>query len=102
MAKRRIRRERRKFTAEFKAEVGSLVDQGDRALPQVCRDLDLTDLSVRRWVEQSQGKKTITDSRESTETDKQELVRLRAENKRLKMESEILKKATAFFVTKSN
>ena len=71
MAKRRTPRVRRKFTAEFKAEVVSLVEQGDRTLSQVCKDLDLTDSSVRRWVEQSQSENTITNSKESTPTDKE-------------------------------
>lgn len=101
MAKRRTSRERRKFSAQYKAEVVNLVEQGDRTLPQVCRDLDLTDSSVRRWVEQHEGKTSITTSKESTESEKQELARLRAQVKRLEMEREILKKATAFFVKES-
>lgn len=101
MAKRKTRRERRKFSAEFKQEVVTLIQQGDRTLPEVCRDLDLTDSSVRRWVEQIQGKNNIGITAEQSESDKQELDRLRAENKRLKMERDILKKATAFFAKES-
>lgn len=99
MPERKIRRERRKFSVEFKHEVVALFQQGDRTLPEVCRDLDLTESSVRRWVEQIQGTTTITT--DQTESDKQELVRLRSENKRLQMERDILKKATAFFAKES-
>lgn len=101
MAKQKVRRVRRKFTAEFKQEVVTLIEQGDRTLPQVCRDLDLTDSSVRRWVEQLQGKSAITASADKIESEKQELNRLRADVKRLKMERDILKKATAFFAKES-
>lgn len=101
MAKRRTRRERRKFTAEFKQEVVALIQQGDRTLPEVCRDLDLTDSSVRRWVEQIQGKTIIGTTADQSESNAQELDRLRAENKRLRMERDILKKATAFFAKES-
>ena len=101
MAKRKTRRDRRKFSAEFKQEVVTLIQQGDRTLPEVCRDLDLTDSSVRRWVEQIQGKTNIATTEDQAESDKQELDRLRAENKRLKMERDILKKATAFFAKES-
>lgn len=101
MAKRKTRRERRKFSAEFKQEVVTLIQQGDRTLPEVCRDLDLTDSSVRRWVEQIQGKTSIITAADQSESDKKELEHLRAENKRLKMEREILKKAAAFFAKES-
>ena len=47
------KRKRRKFTAEFKAEVVALCRQGDRTVPQVARDLDLTESSVRNWMKQA-------------------------------------------------
>ena len=46
------RRPRRSFTPSFKAEVVALVRQGDRTIPTICRDLDLSETAVRRWVEQ--------------------------------------------------
>ena len=101
MTKRKTRRERRKFTAEFKEEVVALIQQGDRTLSQICRDLDLTDSSVRRWVEHREGNTAITNSTTGKESDKEELARLRAENKLLKTERDILKKATAFFAKDS-
>lgn len=101
MAKRKTRRERRAFTPEYKAEVLALVRQGEKSVSQICRDLDLTDSSVRLWIKQDifdNGKMT---QNSLSETDQQELERLRNENKRLKMERDILKKATAFFAKES-
>jgi transposase len=48
------RRRRRAFTAAYKAEVVELCRKGDRTIPEVARDLDLTDSSVRRWAEQAE------------------------------------------------
>ncbi len=101
MAKRKTQRERRAFTPEYKAEVLALVRQGEKSISQICRDLDLTDSSVRKWIKQDviDNGKMIQNS--LSETDQQELNRLRSENKRLKMERDILKKATAFFAKES-
>ena len=43
------RRARRAFTPSFKAEVVALVRQGDRTLPAICREMDLSETAVRRW-----------------------------------------------------
>ncbi len=91
------KRRRRSFTAEFKQEVVRLCEVGDRTIAQVAKDLDLTETALREWVKRAEidaGKGPVgaltTDERE-------ELTRLRRENKRLQMEREILKKAAAFF-----
>ena len=47
------RRPRRSFTASFKAEVIALVRQGDRTIPTLCRELDLSETAVRHWVAQA-------------------------------------------------
>jgi transposase len=89
------RRARREFTAEFRAEVVELCRAGDRSISQVCRDLDLTESAVRRWVEQAEidaGRKRGLSSDERAE-----LARLRRENRVLREERDILKRATAFF-----
>ena len=48
------RRTRRAFTAEYNAHVVDLCRRGDRSVPEVARDLDLTESSVRRWMEQTE------------------------------------------------
>ena len=101
MAKRKTQRERRAFTPEYKAGVLELVRQGEKPISQICRDLDLTDSSVRKWIKQDVIDNGKMKQNSLSETDQQELNRLRGENKRLKMERDILKKATAFFAKES-
>lgn len=97
MAKRKTRRERRTFNDEYKQQVLELVRVGDKSVSQICRDLDLTSSTVRKWIKTDQTTNGIMTQNSLSETDQQELERLRTENKRLKMERDILKKATAFF-----
>ena len=89
------RRRRRAFSAEFKAEVIQLCRAGERSIGEVARDLDLTESSVRRWVEQAE----IDEGRRQglTSDEREELARLRRENRVLREERDILKRATAFF-----
>ena len=96
MANRKARRERRVFNDEYKQQVLELISAGDKSVSQVCRELDLTESSVRKWIKTDQSTNGIMTQNSLSETDQQELVRLRTENKRLKMERDILKKATAF------
>lgn len=89
-------RARRSFTPEFKAEIVELCQRGDRTLPQVARKFDLTETAVRNWLNQA-----ATDAGErpglSTQ-ERVELAELRRENRQLRQDVEILKRATAFFV----
>jgi transposase len=88
-------RPRRSFTPEFKAEIVELCRRGDRSIGQVARDFDLTETSVRSWVKQAeidQGERPGL-----TTEEKEELTRLRRENRSLKEDVEILKRATVFF-----
>ncbi len=89
-------RPRRAFTPEFKAEIVELCQRGDRTIGQIARDFDLTETAVRQWVKQAElDAGTRTDGLTSDEH--AELARLRAENRRLQQDNEILKRATAFF-----
>ena len=91
------KRKRRKFTTEYKAEVVALVRQGDRSVCQLSRDLDLTESSVRGWVKQADIDQGKGPEGALTSEEKDELHRLRRENRQLRMDREILKAATAFF-----
>ena len=102
MAKRKTRRERRSFNDEYKQQVLELIRVGDKSVSQICRDLDLTQSSVRKWIKADQTTNGTMTQNSLSETDQQELERLRTENKRLKMERDILKKATAFFAKESH
>ena len=90
-------RKRRKFTPEFKSEVVELCRRGDRSVAQVAEDLDLTVTAVRRWVQQAAVDQTDGGSGSLTSEEREELRRLRRENRQLLEDREILKKAAAFF-----
>ncbi len=90
------RKQRRSFSAEFKADTVRLCRVGDRSIAQVARDLGLGETAVRRWVEIA-PKAGAGASGALTATERDELIRLRRDNKRLVMEREILKQAAAFF-----
>jgi transposase len=95
-------RKRRGFSDEYKAEVVKLVKEGEKGIAQVCRDLDLTQSAVRRWVAQSDAAAGHGASGALTRDEQEELRRLRREVQQLRMEREILKKATAFFAKESS
>ena len=89
------RRRRRSFTRQFKAEVVALVRQGDRTVPALCGELDLTETAVRRWVAQAAVDAGERDG--LTIEEREELRRLRRENRVLRDERDILKRAATFF-----
>ena len=91
------KRKRRSFTKEFRAEVVELCERGDRSIGQVARDLDLTETAVRSWVKQAAVGQGDGPAEALTTDEGEELRRLRRENRQLREEREILKKAAAFF-----
>jgi transposase len=95
------KRQRRSFSAEFKAEAVRLCRVGDRSVKQVAGDLDLTETALRDWVKRSDIDAGQGPPGALTTAEREELTRLRRENKRLQMEREILKKAAAFFAKES-
>ncbi len=98
MAKRK-RRSRRKFTDEFKQEAVKLVTLNGLTVAEAARNLGIHPNVLRNWklnFEADQEDPTLT------EDERMEMARLRAENRRLRMERDILKKATAFFANEKN
>jgi transposase len=90
------RRPRRQFDDDFKAQAVRLVLDEGKTVGSVARDLDLTETALREWVnraraDRSGGKTGLTTA------EREELARLRKENRILQEEREILKKAAAFF-----
>ena len=90
-------RRRRSFIPEFKAEIVDLCQRGDRSVGQVARDFDLTETAVREWVRQAERDSGAREDGGLTSTEREELAQLRRENRRLREDVEILKRATAFF-----
>jgi transposase len=89
-------RRRRSFTPEFKAEIVELCQHGDRSVGQVAKDFDLTETAVREWVKQAE-RDAGTRNDGLTTAEREEFNALRRENRRLREDVEILKRATAFF-----
>lgn len=92
-------RPRRSFTPEFKAEIVELCQRGDRSVGQVAKDFDLTETAVRLWVSQA-GADAGTGSGLTT-AEREELAALRRENRRLRQDVDVLKRATAFFANET-
>ena len=90
------RRARRQFSEEFKAGAVRLVLDEGKTVSAVARELDLTASALSGWVRQSRADRTKGRTGLTTE-ERQELARLRKENRELRLEREILKKAAAFF-----
>ncbi len=95
------KRKRRSFTDEFKRDTVRLVRESGKTVAEVARDLDLTESAVRNWVRQANIDEGRGARGELTTPEREELHRLRRENKQLQMEREILKKAAAFFAKES-
>jgi transposase len=87
------RRHRRRFSPEFKAEAVRLVQQTGDSIPTIARELGVTVTSLRTWVDAGRP----APREPLTEDERSELLRLRRETRQLRMERDILKKATAFF-----
>ncbi len=84
------------YTTEFK-ELAVKRIKDNQSVSTVCKELGLSDQTVRNWVKAAaEGKLSGAGGRVVTPVE-MELSRLRAENIRLKRENEILKKATAYF-----
>jgi transposase len=92
----RRRRPRRHFDDDFKAQAVRLVLDEAKTVGAVARDLDLTETALREWVKRAQADRTHGRTGLTT-AEREELARLRKENRELRTEREILKKAAAFF-----
>ena len=90
------KKKRRRFTAEQKADAVRLVREVG-SVAQVARDLDLTETSLRNWVKQSEIDEGRGPEGALTTEEKEEMRRLRRENRTLRMERDFLKKAAVFF-----
>ena len=92
---------RRFFTAEQKAEAVNIVNQSGKPVSQVAKEMGLTESCLRKWVRQSRIAAQPRIEGELTSAAQQELVLLRRELKRVKLERDFLKKAAAFFAKES-
>lgn len=89
---------RRAFDAAFKLQVVKIIRDQSLSVGQVCKDLNLVDSAVRRWLtqfdEEIAGRCDIS---KPLTAEQQRIRQLEAENRQLKSDNELLKKASAFF-----
>ncbi|MBO0758294.1 MAG: transposase [Bradyrhizobiaceae bacterium] len=94
-------RTRPPYPPEFRAEAVELIRSGTKSIRQLSHDLGISDQTLRNWVRQTD----IDAGRRQdglTTTEREELRRLRAENRTLRMERDLLKKAAVFFASDSD
>jgi transposase len=89
------------YTLEFKLEALRRV-RGGEAIRKVAREIGVPEQSIRNWVKaRAEGKLGDAEKAKPITPEQMEISRLRAENARLKMEMEIIKKAAAYFARES-
>ena len=89
-------RTRPPYTEEFRREAVGLIRSGQRSLPEAAKGLGVSQQTLRNWLKQTDVDAGRAEGVSSEE--REELRRLRRENRVLREEREILKKAAAFFV----
>ena len=94
---------RRTFTPEFKADAVRRIAEQGKSLAEVARELDLGESMLRAWKQATakNGDRAFP-GKGNPPAIEEELRRLRAENKRLTMQRDVLKTATAFFAGESS
>jgi transposase len=94
--------ERRQYTKEFKREAVELANRGDYTVTAAARSLGISRNMLDRWRREYRKREQDAFPGAGHQTPElEELNRLREENRKLKMEREILKKAAAFFAKES-
>ncbi len=89
---------RRTFDDSYKLEIVKMIKDQGLAVQQVCRDQSIGETSVRRWVQQYEAEQLGQAGIGKPLTAEQQRIRqLEQENRQLKVDNDILKKATAFF-----
>ena len=93
---------RRRYSEEFKVQAVKMVTEQGLSLSEVAKDLGIHHSMLAKWIkklEQEQGQAFRGNGNRTAE--EEELHRLREENRKLRMERDILKKAAAFFAKQS-
>ena len=96
------RKKRRKFTPEQKAQAVRIVRESGKTLRQVAEEIDIPQSSLSRWVSQAKVDDRQDPLGPLTSEERTELVQMRRELRRVRMERDFLKKAAAFFARENS
>lgn len=96
-----MRRPRRTFSAEFKAEAVKLITERGYAITQACKELDIGETALRRWVSQVQAECQgyVLPGSKPISPEQQRIRELENRIKELEEDKDILKKATAILMS---
>lgn len=96
-------KKRKDYTQEFKDSAVKLVTEQGYKTSEAARNLGINVSVLGRWKRESEAgnESIVSGTTQRKDTVQAELVRLRKENHRLRLEREILKKAAAFFASES-
>jgi len=92
----------KRYTEEFKRDAIALVDSSGKTVTAVARELGISSESLRGWYRKAKAEQREGTAGELSSAEREELKRLRRENREQQQTIEILKKATAFFVKESD
>lgn len=91
----------KRYTAEFKRDAVALVHSSGKTVTEVAREIGVSPEGLRNWVKQDQADRRHGPAGTLTSDEKDELRRLRRENREQQQTIEVLKKAAAFFAQES-
>ena len=104
MSKVKVNMKNSKYTQEFRDSTIQLVMNSEKSVLQIGKELDVNPKTIYNWIRVYKKTNNLVETSPSgvahsnvKETQNDELKRLRAENKLLKQERDILKKAAAYF-----
>jgi transposase len=93
-----MKQKRRVLDSAFKLEVVKMIKANGLSITQVCQDMQVGETAVRRWLKQAEAEQLGQAGIGKPLTSEQQRIRqLEAENRQLKSDNELLKKASAFF-----
>jgi transposase len=92
------KKQRRTFDTSFKLQVVQMIKEQGLSIGHVCKDMQLGETAVRRWLTQYEAEQSgLPGIGKPLTPERQRIRQLEAENRQLKGDVEILKKASAFF-----